>query len=129
LDRVKNFEINHFPFEIETPQRKLGLLMDEEFYGIKGFLEDFEKNVDKITADEVNRAAKKYLSPDNIAIVCIVSDGEKFKDELLSEKTEIEYPSGTDALVLKKEDDEVKKFDLRLKPEDIVIWKVTELFR
>ena len=129
LDRVKNFEKNHFPFEIETPQRKSGLMMDEEFYGTKGFLENFEKNIDKITADEINSSAKKYLSPDNIAIVCIVSDGEKFKEELLSEKTEIEYPSGTDALVLKKEDEEVKGLDLKLKPEDIQIWKVSELFR
>jgi zinc protease len=126
---IANFEKNHLPFELETPERKLGLLMDEEFYGNSGFWENFEKRVEEVTSEEVRKVVKNYLSPDNIAIVALVSDGEEFKRELLSDKTSIEYPSGVDPDVLKSADEQIKAFNLNLKPEDFEIVKVGELFR
>jgi zinc protease len=129
LERYKNFEINHFPFEIETPQRKLGLLMDEEFYGNYGFVDNYEKKVKQVTPEQVNKLLKEHIFPDNLIIVAIVSNAENFKKELLSDKTIIEYPSGVDGASLKEEDERIKAFDLRLKPEDITIVKASELFK
>jgi zinc protease len=129
FDFIKNFEKNHLPFELETPERKLGLLMDEEFYRNFGFWEDFEKRVEEITAEKVGKVLKKHLSPDNFAIVALVSDGEEFKRELLSDETDIEYPSGVDENMLKSADEEIKAFNLNLKPENFEIVKVTELFQ
>ena len=126
---IQNFEKNHLPFELETPERKLGLLMDEEFYRNSGFWENFEKRVKDVTSEEVRRVVKKYLSPDNFAIVALVSDGEEFKRELLSDETKIEYPSGVEPNVLKSADEKIKAFDLNLKPENFEIVKVAELFQ
>jgi zinc protease len=114
---IKNFEKNHLPFELETPERKLGLLMDEEFYGNSGFWESFEKRVEDVTSEETNEVVKKYLSPDNLAIAALVSNGEEFKRELLSDTTAIEYPSGVDPNALKSADEQIKAFQLNLKPE------------
>ncbi len=129
FDFMKNFERNHLPFELETPERKLGLLMDEEFYGNSGFWENFEQGVEDVTSEKVRGVVKKHLSPNNIAIVALVSDGEEFKKELLSDQTEIEYPSGVDPNVLKRADEKIKAFSLNLKPENFEIVKVEELFR
>ncbi|MDP3024433.1 MAG: pitrilysin family protein [candidate division Zixibacteria bacterium] len=129
LERYKNFEINHFPFEIQTPQRKLGLLLDEEFYGNYGFVDNFEKNVKGVSSDQVNSDLKKYIFPDDIAIVAIVSNADDFKKELFSDQTVIEYPSGVDGASLKEGDDKVKAFDLKIKPEDVSVVKVSELFK
>lgn len=126
---IRNFEKNHLPFELETPERKLGLLMDEEFYRNFAFWEDFEKRVEDVTSEEVRGVVKKYLSPDNFAIVVLVSDGEEFKRELLSDETKIEYPSGVDPNALKSADEEIRSFDLNLKPENFEIVKVAELFQ
>ena len=126
---IRNFEKNHLPFELETPERKLGLLMDEEFYGNFGFWEDFERRLQEVTAEQVEAVVKKHLSPDNCAIVALVSDGEEFKTELLSGETRIEYPSGVDASALRSEDDKIKAFELKLRPEDFEIVKVSELFQ
>lgn len=128
FDFIKNFEKNHVPFELETPERKLGLLMDEEFYGNHRFWQDFEKRVDDITTEEVKKVVQQYLSPDNIAIVALVSDGEEFKKELLSDETKIEYPSGVDPDVLKSADEKIKAFSLNLRPENFEIVRVEELF-
>ena len=129
FDFIKNFEKNHLPFDLETPERKLGLLMDEEFYRNFGFWENFEKRVEDLTSEEVRGVVKKYLSPDNFAIVALVSDGEEFKMELLSDETRIEYPSGVDPNVLKSADEKIKTFNLNLNPENFEIVKVAELFR
>jgi len=129
LERYKNFEINHFPFEIQTPQRRLGLLLDEEFYGNYGFVDNFEKNVKGVSSDQVNSDLKKYIFPGDIAIVAIVSNADDFKKELFSDQTVIEYPSGVDGASLKEGDDKIKAFDLKIKPEDVSVVKVSELFK
>jgi zinc protease len=126
---IKNFEKNHLPFELETPERKLGLLMDEEFYRNFGFWENFEKRVEDITPEQVRGVVKKYLSPDNIAIVALVSDAEEFKSELLSNEADIEYPSGVNGNELRSADEEIKAFNLNLKPENFEIVKIAELFQ
>jgi len=129
FDFTKNFEKNHLPFELETPERKLGLLMDEEFYGNSGFWENFGEKVEGVTADKAKEVVKKYLSPENLAIVALVSNGEEFKQELLSDQTTIEYPSGVDPNVLKNADEQIKAFNLNLKPGNFEIVKVSELFQ
>jgi zinc protease len=129
LERYKSFEINHFPFEIETPQRKLGQLIDEEFYGNHGFVDNFERKMKDVTSAQVNQALKKYIFPEDLIIVAIVSNAEDFKKELLSDKTVIEYPSGAEGALLKEEDEKIKAFDLKIKPEDITIIKASELFK
>ncbi|MGB8658543.1 MAG: pitrilysin family protein [Candidatus Zixiibacteriota bacterium] len=131
-DRVqltKDFEKNQYPFQIETPDRKLGLLLDDQFYATPGFVDSYEKNVDQVTKEEINRVATTYLSPENVAIVVLVPDPEKFKKELLSDQTSIEYPSQADPTVLKSEDDMIKGFDLKLKEGDFEIVKASELFK
>ena len=131
-DRVKltkDFEANQYPFQIETADRKLGLLLDDVFYGTPGFVENYEKNVEKVTKEEIDRVASTYLSPDNVAIVVMVSDPEKFKQELLSDQTNIEYPSQFDTTALESEDALIKAYDLKLKDSDFEIVKASELFK
>jgi zinc protease len=129
FDLTKNFEENQYAFQIETPERKLGLLLDDEFYGTPGFVENYEKSVGRVTIEEADAAARAYLSPENIAIVALVSDAEEFKQELLVGATMIEYPSQKDTAALGEEDAEIKAFDLGLTEEDFEIVKASDLFK
>jgi zinc protease len=129
LELTRDFEKNQFPFQIETPQRKLAQLMAEKFYGTQGFVDNFEANVQGLTKEQIDAAAKKYLTPENVAIVALVSNGEEFKKELLSDQTVIEYPSQADPTVLKQADDQIKAFDLGLTEDDFEIVKASELFK
>jgi zinc protease len=129
LEFMKSFEKNQFPFQIETPQKKLAHMMAEEFYGTYGFLDHFESDVEGVTKEKIDRAVQTYLSPENVAIVALVSDGEQFMKELLSDQTVIEYPSQADPTVLREEDDQIKAFDLRLTEDDFEIVKASELFK
>ena len=129
LEFIKAFEKNQFPFQIETPQRQLSHRLAEQFYGTYGFLDNFESEVESVTKEKIDRAVKTYLSPENVAIVALVSDGEKFIKELLSDQTTLEYPSQADPTLLKDEDDQIKAFELNLKEEDFEIVKASELFK
>jgi zinc protease len=129
LELIQNFEKNQFPFQIETPQRELAHRMAEEFYGTHRFVDDYEARVAGLTDEQIDQAVRKYLSPENVAIVALVSDGEEFKQELLSDQTIIEYPSQADPTVLKEEDDQIKAFELGLTEEDFEIVKASELFK
>ncbi len=128
LEFVKNFEKNQFPFQIETPQRKLAHLMAEQFSGADGFVDNYEQTVERLTKERIDAAIKRHLTPQNLAIVALVSDGEEFKKELLSDQAVIEYPSQADPSVLKEADDQIKAFDLGLTEEDFEIVKASELF-
>jgi zinc protease len=129
FELTKNFEENQYAFQIETPERKLGLLLDDEFYGTPDFVEDYEKNVARVTIEEADAAARAYLSPENIAIVALVSDADEFKQELLTGATIIEYPSQKDTAALGEEDAEIKAFDLGLREQDFEIVKASDLFK
>lgn len=129
LELTRSFEKNQFPFQIETPQRKLAHRMTEQFYGTGGFVDNYEKSVASLTKEQIDAAAKKHLSPENVAIVALVSDGEEFIKELLSDQTTLEYPSQADPTMLKQEDDQIKAFDLGLTEEDFEIVKASELFK
>jgi zinc protease len=129
LEFIRSFEKNQFPFQIETPQRKLAHRLAEEYYGTVGFVDHFESEVERVTKEKLDRAVQMYLSPDNVAIVALVSDGEEFIKELLSDQTTLEYPSQADPTVLREEDDQIKAFDLKLTEDDFEIVKAFELFR
>jgi len=129
LKFMKSFEKNQFPFQIETPQRQLAHMMAEQYYGTYGFVDHFESDVERVTKEKVDRAAHMYLSPDNVAIVALVSDGEEFIKEILSDQTTLEYPSQADPTMLREEDDQIKAFDLKLTEDDFEIVKASELFK
>lgn len=129
LEFIKNFEKNQFPFQIETPQRKLAHLMAEQFRGADGFVDNYEQTVETLTKERIDAAVKRHLTPQNVAIVALVSDGEEFKKELLSDQTVIEYPSQADPSVLKEADDQIKAFNLGLTEGDFEIVKASELFK
>ncbi len=83
----------------------------------------------EVAPEDIGAVVGRHLTPDNFAIVAVVSDGEKFKEELLSDVTRIEYPSGVDPAPLKSPDEKIKAFDLGLRPEDFQIIEVSELFQ
>ncbi len=129
LHEVKNFTKNNFPFEVETPDRKLAMMLDDALYGSNRFAERFERNVENVTSDHLHRTVKEHLFPERVAIAVVVSDAEKFINEMLSSETKIEYPSGVDPRSLEDEDTAIKSFDLGLQRGDFTTVKVSDLFQ
>ena len=129
IDRVQAYVANQYAFLMETPDKQLGMRLDELWYKMPTFVDKYQESINKVPHSELQSVALDHLHPDHVLIVAVVSNGEATKKELLGIDTKLELPSGAQEGALKEINDQIKAFDLDLKPEDIVIVKAREMFK
>ncbi len=112
-----------------TTMAKLGYALDDRFYGIEdGHWKTFARKLDELTLEDVNTAIKKYLNYENIKAVFITNDAEGLKNVLVNNlPSPITYESEKPAGIY-EEDKEISTYPLSIKPEDVTIVKVEEIF-
>ena len=98
-------------------------------YGIKGsHLELYRKMLDEMTLADVNAAIKKYWQCENMQIVIVTNNANALKEALVTNSpSPYTYPSSKPESIL-KEDEEIVKYPLQIKPENVTIVPVTEVF-
>lgn len=109
---------------------RLGYALDDKYYGIKepGHLQKFREMMAGVTIDAVNAAIKKYLSPENMVVVFVTENANDLKDKLVKNTSSpIVYQTPKPESVL-KEDKFISEFQLKIKPENIKVVKVEDLF-
>ncbi len=112
-------------------EMRLGYALDDRFYGTAepGHLQKFRSKMGTVTRDQVNKAVKKYFSPENMVIVVITPDAEKFKQDLLNNApSPIVYQTPKPESVL-EEDKEIVNYHLDIKPGNVTIVKLEDLFK
>lgn len=129
LDEARTFEINHFPFEIETPRRLLGMRMDELYLGTPAFVDSFTAMAQRVTTDDVRRALKRAIDVNNMILVAVASDGEAFAKELMGPAVRVEYPSGVDPRGLREEDMHYDNFLPAYEPQKIRVVRANTMFQ
>src|SRR5215469_5801235 len=77
LKRGKDNILNSFIFQFDTPEKVLREKMAYEFYHYPlDFLEKYRAEVEKVTADDVLRVAKKYVHKNQLAVLVVGNDSE-----------------------------------------------------
>ena len=77
LRRSKDSILNSFVFEFDSKDKVLSERMTYEFYGYPAdFLERYRAGVEKVTAADVDRAAKKYLHKDQMRVLVVGNQAE-----------------------------------------------------
>ncbi|HEX5432942.1 MAG TPA: pitrilysin family protein, partial [Candidatus Angelobacter sp.] len=72
LKRGKDAILNSFVFDFDSKEKVMREQMAYELYGYPAdFLERFQKGVEKVTAADVDRVAKKYLVKDRFAVLVV----------------------------------------------------------
>jgi zinc protease len=122
---LKKYVLHYAP----TTMERLGYALDDRFYRIDGsHLELFRKMMDDITLDEVNAAIKKYLQFGNMHIVVVTPNAEAFRKTLLRDSpSPITYATPKAASVM-EEDKKIQVFPVKIKPENVRVRKVEEVF-
>ena len=84
FEATRAFLQSYIKLYIQSPDEQLGYLMDSKMYGRKNYIEEFGKQLPKLTLDDVNNAIKKYMQIDNmkITIVTDVSEAEPLAESL-----------------------------------------------
>jgi len=69
--------LNSFVFNFDTPSKVIGRQITYEFYKYPtDFAEKLLEQIKKVTVDEVNAVARKYLDPDNMVLLGVGNSAE-----------------------------------------------------
>jgi zinc protease len=97
IKRAKDAILNSFVFRFDSPEKVLREKMAYEFYGYPlDFLENFQKEIEKVTREDVARVAAKYLHSDQLAVLVVgnVSEFDKPLSSLgMVNKVDIAIPA------------------------------------
>ncbi len=79
LRDAKSYITGSFPLRIDTNSKAAGILTSIEFYNLGiDYFEEFPKGINAVTKEDVLKAARKYLNPDNYILV-VVANKDKAK--------------------------------------------------
>jgi zinc protease len=82
LKQAKDSILNGFIFAYDSPDKVLSEQLTYELYGYpKDFLERFRDAVEKVTAADVNRVARKYIDKSKLAVL-VVGNPKEFDKPL-----------------------------------------------
>ncbi|HMK31741.1 MAG TPA: pitrilysin family protein, partial [Terriglobales bacterium] len=82
MKQAKDAILNSFIFNFDSHEKVLLERMRYEFYGYPpDFLERYRAGIEKVAADDVTRVARKYLHPDELAVL-IVGNSSELGDQL-----------------------------------------------
>jgi zinc protease len=82
LKKAKDAILNSFIFEFDSKQKVLAERMRYEFYGFPpDFLERYRAEIEKVTAADVDRVARKYVHPEKMAVL-VVGNAKEFDRDL-----------------------------------------------
>lgn len=72
LKRAKDSILNSFIFHYDSKEKVLSQQMTYAFYGLPAdFLEQYRANIEKVQIADVTRVAKKYVHPDQLAVLVV----------------------------------------------------------
>jgi zinc protease len=80
LKKAKDSILNSFVFQFDSKGKVLAERMGYEFYGYPAdFLERYQAGIEKVTLEDVNRVAAKYVHKDQLAVLVVgkASDFDK----------------------------------------------------
>ena len=100
---AKDAILNSFVFRFDSPGKVLQEKMAYEFYGYPlDFLENFQKQIEKVTKEDVARVAAKYMHRDQMAVL-VVGNVSEFDKPLSSlgpvDKLDIAIPAPPPGLI------------------------------
>ena len=129
FDGSRGFLAKYVNVLTRTKRAELGYAIDSEFYGIPQYNDYLKTELAKLTLADVNRVIKQYIHPDHAVIAVITRNGEEFKRQLAAaDPSPMKYNSPKPAAIM-QEDKLVERFPLGLKPEDITVRPVAEVFQ
>jgi len=115
LDVAKKSFVEAFPQSFASKDAVMGLFVDDEWTGRDpGYWQHYRENIQKVTADDVQRVAKKYLTFDDMVVLVVgkwdgIAPGDQggrasMKDFFAGQRTDIPL---RDPLTMKPMDTQV----------------------
>jgi zinc protease len=111
-----------------TQNQQIGYALDSRWYGIGEFTSYMRGELAKLTLADVNAAIRKHLSAKDLSVVIVTKDAKGLRERLVSDAfSPIRYDGEKPAALL-DEDKVIGARRLGLKPENVRITPVDQVF-
>ena len=128
FEQQRDFLLNYSKLWNQTLSRRLGTVLDSNFYGIPYYPDRVQTELKALTVADVNRAIKKYLNDKNLDVAFVVKDAEALKVALAENKpSPIKYAAKAPESVL-KDDQILINLKLNVNLEKLRVVSASELF-
>ena len=129
FEATREFLSKYVNILTQTQDSALGYELDSKYYGIGNFNAYMKDRLAKLTLADVNRAIKAHLANQPLRVVMVTKDAENLKNALVSDAASpIKYNSEKPKAVL-DEDKIIESYKIALKPEDVTITPVEQVFQ
>jgi len=136
VEQTKGFLDGYILLFDQTDARKLGYALDDQFYGMPGFLATWRSGLRFVTPDQVNAAWRKWIDPSKLEIVLAGRDMSSVKKTVLAnDPTPINYQRDASGKTPEKPpaqlatDKEIEKFPFGAQGDaDVQVVPVDKMF-
>jgi zinc protease len=124
----RTYLVKYLDHLTDTGAKRLGHDLDMQALGLtSGYVKTLRPLLQALTREQVNQALARNFRTNRLDIEVVTKDAEAFKRDLLAEASPVPaYQSPKPEL--KAEDEAISRFKLDLKPEDVVITPLSEVF-
>jgi zinc protease len=127
--RTRDFLSKYVNVLTKSKRAELGYAIDSNYYGINPYNAYLKARLANLTLEDVNRVIKRYIRTDRLTIIAVSKNGEALKRELASNApSPMTYNSPKPAEIT-EEDKVVERWPLKLKPEEITVRPVAQVFQ
>jgi zinc protease len=129
FELTRNFVVNYSKLWVQTQSRRLGYVMDSEFYGIPYYVDYVAKQLSTLTVDDVNTAIKKHLQAKNCYLSIVANDAEPLRDALVANTpSPIQYNTPNVPANILEQDKAIQVLPVNINKEKFRIVPSSELF-
>ena len=112
----------------QTQSARLGYALDSRFYGTPDYNSYLKTQLAKLTLADVNAAIRRHLKTETMRIAVVTKNGEMLREAILKNTpSPITYNSPKPKEIM-DEDKTIETYKVNVKPEDIRVIPVTQIF-
>ena len=113
----------------QTQGARLGYALDSRYYGIPEYTSYIKSQLAKLTMADVNAAIRRHLKSDRMRIVLVTKDANAIRDAIVNNvPSPIKYNSPKPKEIM-DEDQVIEAYRINVKPEEIVVVPVAQVFQ
>jgi zinc protease len=126
FELTRDYLANYSKLWVQTLSERLGFMMDSEFYDAPYFIDELDRRLRTMTAEDVNEAIREYLQTDDFQAVFVTANARALASQLFADDASpIEYASEKEADILETDE---KIQVIPLAPDSVEIVPVARMF-
>ena len=128
FERMRDYLMKNVFVMTATQNQQIGYALDSKWYGTGEYTSTMRERLKALTPEAVNAAIRKHLSAKDLSVVIVTKDAKGLKEKLVfDEISPIQYDAQKPRELL-DEDRAIGALKLDIKPENVKIIPVDEVF-